>query len=68
MSQFIYDGEDERVFPTLSITVKKDEAFEAPSDFSAFNVSSTSNSIKKAAPAADLAPSAPSDSTAEEVK
>lgn len=32
---FTYTGEDERVFPTLGITVKQGDKFDAPDDFSA---------------------------------
>lgn len=32
---FTYIGEDERIFPTLGITVKKGDKFDAPDDFSA---------------------------------
>ena len=39
MTTFTYNGEEERVFPTLGITVKKGEKFEAPDNFSALNVS-----------------------------
>lgn len=67
MSKFQYNGEDERVFPTLGITVKEGDSFDAPDDFSAFEVSSAT-AKKSAAPAVDTTPSAPSDSTASEVK
>lgn len=30
---FIYKGEDERTFPTLGITVTKNDVFEAPDTF-----------------------------------
>lgn len=42
MSSFTYNGEDERTFPALGITVKPGDTFDAPEDFSAANVSSTS--------------------------
>lgn len=32
--KYTYNGEDSRVFPTLGITVKKGEQFDAPEDFS----------------------------------
>jgi hypothetical protein len=49
MATFTYNGEDERDFPTLGITVKKGEKFEAPDDFSAPNVSASKTT--KATPA-----------------
>ena len=49
MASFTYIGEDERTFPSLGITVKKGEKFEAPEDFSAANVSATKTT--KATPA-----------------
>lgn len=36
--KFTYIGEDVRTFPTLGITVTKDDVFEAPDDFVAHNV------------------------------
>lgn len=36
--KFIYKGEDERVFPTLSLVVAPGDTFEAPDDFDAPNV------------------------------
>ena len=64
MSQFRYDGEDERVFPTLSVTVKKGETFEAPDDFSAHGVSLVSSLNKKnTAPAVDSTTSGEPDTT-----
>jgi hypothetical protein len=38
MVTFIYKGEDERVFPTIGVTVQTGENFEAPSDFAAPDV------------------------------
>lgn len=38
MVTFIYKGESERVFPTIGVTVKPGESFEAPSDFDAPDV------------------------------
>ena len=34
MAQFTYNGEQELVFPTLGVTVKKGDTIEAPADFS----------------------------------
>ena len=39
MANYIYNGEEERTFPTLGITVKHGDKFEAPEDFKAPNVS-----------------------------
>ena len=49
MATFTYNGPDERVFPTLGITVKPGDSFEAPDDFSVANVSAGS-AVKKTAP------------------
>lgn len=38
MVTFIYKGESERVFPSIGVTVKPGEHFEAPSDFDALDV------------------------------
>jgi hypothetical protein len=43
--KYKYVGTDERVFPSLGITVKKGEEFEAPDNFNATNVL-PSNSAK----------------------
>lgn len=53
-----YVGEGERVFPTLGVTVKKGDTFDAPEGFSAPDVESTTTSKKPAS-----TPSAPSDTT-----
>ena len=34
MAQFTYNGEQELVFPTLGVTVKKGDTIDAPADFS----------------------------------
>jgi hypothetical protein len=49
MASFTYTGEDERVFPTLGITVNQGDKFDAPEGFSAENVSATKTT--KATPA-----------------
>ena len=36
--QFTYNGSDERVFPSIAVTVQPGDTFEAPDDFSAANV------------------------------
>jgi hypothetical protein len=38
MATFTYKGEGERVFPSLGITVKTGDSFEAPSDFDVLDV------------------------------
>jgi len=44
--QFTYNGSDERVFPSIAVTVQPGDTFEAPDDFSAANVSSQSTKPK----------------------
>ena len=44
--KFIYNGEDERVFPTLSLTVAPGEIFDAPDDFIATNVTPVNGATK----------------------
>jgi len=39
MAKFIYNGEDERVFPSISVVVKSGDVFDAPVDFNAPDVS-----------------------------
>lgn len=69
MSQFKYDGDEERVIASLGITVNKGDVFEAPEDFSAYGFSSVNSTFKKStAPAVAPEPSAPSDITVDEVK
>ena len=38
MATFTYKGEGERVFPSIGVTVKSGDSFEAPSDFDAPDV------------------------------
>jgi len=38
MAKFTYTGKDEREFPSIAITVKPGDTFDAPADFAAFNV------------------------------
>lgn len=38
MAKYTYTGYDERTFPSIAITVKPNDTFEAPDDFVAFNV------------------------------
>jgi len=55
-----YIGTDERVFPTLGLTVKPNESFEVPEDFNSALV--TTGAVKPI-PTAPIATSAASDST-----
>lgn len=77
MARYIYKGDAPRTFPTLGITVKPNDVFEAPAGLTAHGVSLASNEAPapKTAPAVSKAPkeepveeptqpSAPSDTTA----
>ena len=55
--KYKYNGTDERVFPTLGITVQPGDEFDAPANFSAHDV--TSGATTK--PVEAIKPSAPSD-------
>lgn len=44
--KFQYNGSDERVFPSLGITVKQGDTFDAPDNFNAPDVSSVSKPKK----------------------
>ena len=61
--KYTYIGTEERVFPTLGITVKPGQEFEAPDNFSAADVTPAG---AKVAPKATPIPSAASDSKAGE--
>jgi hypothetical protein len=39
MAKYTYTGSDERVFPTIAVTVKPGDSFDAPDNFSAPDVS-----------------------------
>jgi hypothetical protein len=62
MASYTYTGEAVREFPTLVLTVKPGDTFEAPADFVAADV--TPAATKKAVSTAAPTPSASSDSTA----
>lgn len=71
MAKYQYNGEVERSFPTLGITVKKGDTFEGPDGLKAPGLSIVSSA--KSAPAApapkekekeEIKPSAPSDKNA----
>jgi hypothetical protein len=65
MATYRYTGNDDREFPTISVTVKAGETFEAPSDFSANDVVPASADYKKPSAPAVVPSSAkvqPSDS------
>lgn len=49
MAQFKYNGSDERVFPTISVTVNAGEIFDAPDDFDAPDVSPSTQQSKETA-------------------
>jgi hypothetical protein len=51
MSQFTYNGEEERILPTLSLVVNSGDTFEAPDDFSADGFSTNAAPKKATAPA-----------------
>lgn len=52
MAKFVYNGSDNRVFPTLALTIMPKQEFEAPDDFEAQDVSkvATATATKKAIP------------------
>ena len=68
MSQFKYDGDEERVIATLGIVVNKGDVFEAPEDFVAYGFSSATGFKKATAPAVAPDSSVVSDPTVDEVK
>jgi hypothetical protein len=44
--KFTYTGSDERTFPSISVTVKPGDSFDAPDDFSATDVTpATKNKV-----------------------
>jgi hypothetical protein len=48
--KYIYNGTDERVFPSLGVVVKPGEEFEAPDNFVAANVTPSATTTKIAKP------------------
>jgi hypothetical protein len=54
MARYIYNGDEDRVFPSLGITVKKGESFDGPEGLRARGLSLDSNA--KSAPAVTTAP------------
>jgi hypothetical protein len=54
MARYIYNGEEDRTFPSLGITVKKGESFDGPEGLRARGLSLDSNA--KSAPAVPTAP------------
>jgi hypothetical protein len=44
--KFTYNGSDERIFPSIAVTVQPGDTFEAPDDFSAANVSPNTTKSK----------------------
>ena len=61
--KYTYNGTEERVFPTLGITVKPGQEFDAPENFRAADVTPAG---AKVAPKAPRSPSAASDMKAGE--
>ena len=55
MARYIYNGEEDRTFPSLGITVKKGESFDGPEGLRARGLSLDSNATKSA-PAVPAAP------------
>ena len=55
MARYIYNGEEDRTFPSLGITVKKGESFDGPEGLRARGLSLDS-SAPKSAPAVSEAP------------
>ena len=53
MARYIYNGDEDRVFPSLGITVKKGESFDGPEGLRARGLSLDSNA--KSAPAVPTA-------------
>jgi hypothetical protein len=47
MAKYTYTGSDERVFPTIAVTVKPGDSFDAPDDFSANDISATAKPTPK---------------------
>jgi hypothetical protein len=54
MARYIYNGDEDRTFPSLGITVKKGESFDGPEGLRARGLSLDSNA--KSAPAVPTAP------------
>jgi hypothetical protein len=54
MARYTYNGDEDRVFPSLGITVKKGESFDGPEGLRARGLSLDSNA--KSAPAVTTAP------------
>lgn len=53
MATFRYNGEGERVFPEIRVTVSKGGVFEAPANFSARDCVAVDSSAKPSAPAVE---------------
>jgi hypothetical protein len=54
MARYTYNGDEDRTFPSLGITVKKGESFDGPEGLRARGLSLDSNA--KSAPAVSTAP------------
>jgi hypothetical protein len=60
--KYIYNGTDERVFPSLGVVVKPGEEFEAPENFVAVNVVPSATTTKIAKPSTSVATDLPQES------
>ena len=68
MARYTYNGEEDRTFPSLGITVKKGESFDGPEGLRARGLSLAS-STPKTAPAVSEAPKeAPKEPAKQEIK
>lgn len=56
MGKFVYNGDDELVFPTLGLTVNKGDVFEAPDDVASDLVVPATGKVTVSAPVVDVAP------------
>lgn len=61
MAKYKYVGAGERVFPSLGLTVKSGDEFDAPDNFIAINVEAIATTIKKSEPKVEETKSAATD-------
>ena len=68
MATFRYDGEDERILPSVRVIVTQGDTFEAPDDFTAPDCVAVGSSSKKP-PAPAVAPKStePTPSTSDKI-
>jgi hypothetical protein len=62
MARYKYTGTDERVFPTLGLTLKQDDEFDAPDNFNVYQCDSVGAKISTK-PTTVITPSATPDTT-----